>query len=171
MQPNPSPRPGRREAERLLIVSHELVRLNQHIDRAVQAAAELSPAQGVALDELWRGGSLPIGELARRLHITAGSATRLVSALQRRGLLRRRASRGDARQSYVELSARGEEVYARVREDSLRACREILTLAARRQDAGELLDSLELLMRTQLSWVARMPLPEAGVASGEDWIH
>jgi DNA-binding MarR family transcriptional regulator len=171
MLPYSPTRPGRREAERLLILSHELTRLNQRIDRSILSAVELSPAQGVALDELWRSGSLSMGDVARRLHITAGSATRLVSALQRRGLLRKRASKSDARQSHVELSARGEEIYARVREDNLRAWREMLTHAARQRPAAEILDTLGVLMAAQLRWAAEMGAAEPEEDSGDDWLR
>lgn len=162
-------RAGRREAERFLLLSQELTRLNQQVDRWVLASAELSPAQAAGLEELWRHGALPMGELARRLYITAGSATRLVKALQRRGILRRRTVRGDARQSHVELSAKGEELYGTMREESLRTRREILSSSQLRGQAASLLDGLQALLEAQADWADRR-MGEDSTDGEENWL-
>lgn len=54
------------------------------------------------------GGELSVGDLARELVYSSGSATHLISRLEERGLVERAPSAGDARRVMVRLTDAGE---------------------------------------------------------------
>ena len=59
-------------------------------------------------------GRLDASELARRSMLLAPSLTRILQFLEGEGLVRRLADRGDQRRAFLELSPRGERLFASV---------------------------------------------------------
>lgn len=86
---------------------------------ALSAAAEeeagrhgLSIAELEVLDTLRRKGPLSVGQVRRRVRVSSGGATYLVSRLEARGLLERREVPGDRRARVAALTPAGEEAAA-----------------------------------------------------------
>lgn len=72
----------------------------------------LSPAELEVLDVLRRKGPLSVGQVRRRVRVSSGGATYLVSRLEARGLLERRDVPGDRRARVATLTPAGAEVAA-----------------------------------------------------------
>jgi MarR family 2-MHQ and catechol resistance regulon transcriptional repressor len=72
----------------------------------------LSIAELEVLDTLRRKGPLSVGQVRRRVRVSSGGATYLVSRLEGRGLLERRDVPGDRRARVAALTPAGEEVAA-----------------------------------------------------------
>ena len=64
------------------------------------------------LDTLRRAGPLSVGELQRRVRVSSGGATYLVSRLEARGLVERRGDPADRRARFAALTPAGEEAAA-----------------------------------------------------------
>lgn len=106
-------RPGqstRAQAVQLMQTLRDLARQGQQMNRRHLSGSDLSPSQWHCLEELWREGAIPMGDLAERLAITRSSATRLVDPLEKRGLVRRKTSKEDRRSQSVDLTSRGEQL-------------------------------------------------------------
>jgi DNA-binding MarR family transcriptional regulator/GNAT superfamily N-acetyltransferase len=65
------------------------------------------------LYELAHGGATTASDIGRALHLDAGYLSRVLRSFEKRGLISRKPSRADARQSHIALTARGAKVYAR----------------------------------------------------------
>jgi MarR family 2-MHQ and catechol resistance regulon transcriptional repressor len=102
----------RGRALQLMQALRDLARQSQQLDRRYLAGSELSPAQWHCMEELWRRGPQPMGELAERLAIARSSATRLVDPLEKKGFLKRKTSADDGRSQTVDLSRLGEQLVA-----------------------------------------------------------
>ncbi|MBW3570895.1 MAG: MarR family transcriptional regulator [Gemmatimonadetes bacterium] len=72
----------------------------------------LSIAELEVLDTLRRKGPLSVGQVQRRVRVSSGGATYLVSRLEARGLLERRAVAGDRRARLAALTPAGEAFVA-----------------------------------------------------------
>jgi DNA-binding MarR family transcriptional regulator/N-acetylglutamate synthase-like GNAT family acetyltransferase len=59
-----------------------------------------------------RGGAQTASDIARALDLDAGYLSRVLRNFEKRGLITRKTSRQDARQSHLALSARGAKVFA-----------------------------------------------------------
>jgi DNA-binding MarR family transcriptional regulator len=70
----------------------------------------LSIAELEVLDTLRRKGPLSVGQVRRRVRVSSGGATYLVSRLEARGLVERRDVPGDRRARVAALTPAGEEV-------------------------------------------------------------
>lgn len=70
----------------------------------------LSTAELEVLDTLRRRGPLSVGQVQRRVRVSSGGATYLVSRLEARGLVERREVPGDRRARVAALTPAGEEV-------------------------------------------------------------
>jgi DNA-binding MarR family transcriptional regulator len=90
-------------ATRLNTVAIHLVRRLSRED----AVLDLTPARLSALSVLAAGGPLTLGALARTEHVTAPSMTRLVTAMERDGLVERIPSAQDGRKVFVQVTAAG----------------------------------------------------------------
>jgi MarR family 2-MHQ and catechol resistance regulon transcriptional repressor len=98
------------------------LKLWRALDRAHAALAEaageeaarhgLSVAELEVLDTLRRKGPLSVGQVRRRVRVSSGGATYLVSRLESRGLVERRDVPGDRRARVAALTPAGEEVAA-----------------------------------------------------------
>lgn len=92
-----------------------------------QLNALIAERMGVALSDLDalhalnRGGPATAGELAIRVGLTSGSATRMVDRLEEAGCVRRVRDRGDRRRVLVEPTAEGLD-RVRAYYDRLTAC-------------------------------------------------
>jgi DNA-binding MarR family transcriptional regulator len=99
----------------------------------------LTASEGAALAALERAGALPVGRLAAALGRHKSNASRIVRALARRRLVRRRRDAADRRAVVVELTAAGAEVQAALRAGSEARCAALLErLPARAR--GELVE-------------------------------
>jgi len=72
-----------------------------------------SLAEARVLYEIARGkGATTATDVGRALDLDAGYLSRVLRTFEKRGLIRRTASPHDARQSHLELTARGQQAYA-----------------------------------------------------------
>lgn len=112
-----------------------LLRLARRLRQMRDPAVELSGNQLSALGVLLMSGDLPIGELAARELVQPPSMTRIVSALEQRGLVQRTPDPTDRRQSRVGLTENGREILLanRRRRDAWLAVR-LATLSASERD-------------------------------------
>jgi DNA-binding MarR family transcriptional regulator len=92
--------------------------------------AGLTPTQLSALATVWRYGPLRLGDLAAAERIAPSTLTRLVSALEEAGYVQRLPVPGDARASTLAITARGEDVLERIKQEGTTLLREsLLTLS------------------------------------------
>lgn len=97
-------------------IGHALARLalaGRHLLGRTAGRAALSPIQALILEELSHQGPAAMSALAHRLGVTAPTVSDSVGALERRGLVVRRAVPEDARRVAVHLTARGSRVARR----------------------------------------------------------
>jgi DNA-binding MarR family transcriptional regulator len=80
--------------------------------------AGLTPTQLSALATVERAGPLRLGDLAAAEGIAPSTLTRLVTALEERGYVERRAVPGDARACTLAITAAGHETLERLRRES-----------------------------------------------------
>src|ERR1700761_3127253 len=109
--------------------------------------AGLTPTQLAALATVERSGPMRLGDLAAAEGIAPSTLTRLVTALEEAGYVRRHADPTDARASTLALTPRGEEALERIRAEStlvLAASMHGLT-AAQRAALADALPVLEQL--------------------------
>ena len=110
---------------------HLLRRLRREDARTGLTAPRLS-----ALSVLVFGGPRSLGELAAAEQVRPPTMTRLVTALERQGLVTREAVAGDRRQVRVRATAAGRAMLARGRERRVAALAAVIgTLPASERDA------------------------------------
>ena len=97
-----TPLDGPELAARLRLVLNRLARRLRS-----QAPADLSPSRMSALATIEARGRVTLGQLAGCERVTPPNVTRLVAALEERGLVRREADPADRRVAYVSLTAEG----------------------------------------------------------------
>lgn len=78
------------------------------------------------LYELAHGDALTASDVARNLDLDAGYLSRLLRNFEKRGLISRKASRQDARQSHLALTARGRKLFMPMEKRSQRHTAEML---------------------------------------------
>jgi DNA-binding MarR family transcriptional regulator len=93
-----------------------IARLSRRLRR--HELAGLTPTQLAALSTVDRAGPLRLGDLAAAERVAPSTLTRLVSALEERGYVQRRAVPGDARAWELAATASGHEVLDRIRQES-----------------------------------------------------
>jgi DNA-binding MarR family transcriptional regulator len=86
-----------------------VVRLNRRL-RGQRADTSVTLTQLAALSTLKRHGALTPGELAAHEKVQPPSMTRVLAALEERGLIERRPHPTDGRQALVELTTAGREL-------------------------------------------------------------
>jgi DNA-binding MarR family transcriptional regulator/GNAT superfamily N-acetyltransferase len=104
------------------------------------------------LYELAHADQLTASDIARALDLDAGYLSRLLRNFEKRGLISRKTSKKDGRQSHLALTARGRKLFAPMEERSQR-------------DAGAMLDKLEPSQQTQI--VAAMTSIETLLTNGQ----
>jgi DNA-binding MarR family transcriptional regulator len=93
-----------------------LLRLSRRLRR--HEVADLTPTQLSALSTVSRDGPLRLGDLAAAERIAPSTLTRLVSALEDRGLVERSPVAGDARAWLVSVTELGTVMLDRVRQET-----------------------------------------------------
>jgi len=119
-----------------------LARLSRRLRR--HELAGLTPTQLAALATVGTSGPMRLGDLAAAEGIAPSTLTRLVTALEDSGYVRRDADPNDARASTLGITPRGQEVLERIRAEStlvLAASLQLLTPAQR----AALADALPVL--------------------------
>ena len=119
-----------------------LARLARRLRR--HELAGLTPTQLAALATVERSGPMRLGDLAAAEGIAPSTLTRLVTALEDSGYLRRYADPRDARASTMAITPRGRDALERIRTEStlvLTASLRLLTPAQR----SALADALPVL--------------------------
>jgi DNA-binding MarR family transcriptional regulator len=109
-----------------------LARLSRRLRR--HQLAGLTPTQLAALATVGNSGPMRLGDLAAAEGIAPSTLTRLVTALEDSGYVRRDADPNDARASTLGITPRGHEVLERIRAEStlvLAASLRLLTPAQR----------------------------------------
>jgi DNA-binding MarR family transcriptional regulator len=107
----------RREAADLIhSASIHLLRRVREVDAA---AMEISPARASALSVLVFGGARSLGELAADERVTPATMSKLVSALESEGLVRRYPDVNDARAIRIEATAKARRILERGRSKRL----------------------------------------------------
>jgi DNA-binding MarR family transcriptional regulator len=93
-----------------------LARLSRRLRR--HEIAGLTPTQLAALATVGNSGPMRLGDLAAAEGIAPSTLTRLVTALEEAGYVRRCADPSDARASMLAITQHGEEVLERIRSES-----------------------------------------------------
>src|SRR5262245_47966520 len=104
------------------------------------------------LYELAHPDQLTASDIARTLDLDAGYLSRLLRNFEKRGLISRKASKKDGRQSHLALTVRGRKLFAPMEERSQR-------------DAGVMLDKLKPSQQVQI--VAAMTSIETMLTNGQ----
>jgi DNA-binding MarR family transcriptional regulator len=109
--------------------------------------AGLTPTQLAALATVERSGPMRLGDLAAAEGIAPSTLTRLVTALEDSGLVRRFADPSDARASTLAITPRGHDTLERLRTETTMVLTQSLSLLtpAQRATLAEALPVLEQL--------------------------
>ena len=140
-----SPDDAARTSARQASPTVALARLSRRLRR--HELAGLTPTQLAALATVERSGPMRLGDLAAAEGIAPSTLTRLVTALEDSGYVRRFADPSDARASTLAITPRGQDALERIRTEStlmLTASLGLLT-AAQRCALAEALPVLEQL--------------------------
>ena len=117
----------RREAsDRIHSASIHLVRRVREVD---SAAMGLSPARASALSVLVFGGARSLGELAAEERVTPATMSKLVTAMEVEGLVRRYPDVNDARSIRIEATPKARRILERGRARRLDLLERLLTEA------------------------------------------
>jgi DNA-binding MarR family transcriptional regulator len=111
-----------------------IARLSRKLRR--HQLAGLTPTQVAALSTVERSGPLRLSDLAAVEGVAPSTLTRLVSALEERGYVRRCAVAGDARASELAVTDEGRDVLNRIRQESTSALAGSLALLDSAQRAA-----------------------------------
>lgn len=146
----PVRQPGRALAQGWCALSALHSRLEAHIERALEAEAELSVREYSVLDVLsdqhdGDGGHLRMNQLADVVVLSQSATTRLVSRLEDRGLLVRYLCPTDRRGIYTDVSDDGRKLLERARPVHDAALREALEEAAKRPELAPLVTAVRTL--------------------------
>jgi DNA-binding MarR family transcriptional regulator len=95
-----------------------LARLSRRLRR--HELAGITPTQLAALATVERSGPMRLGDLAAAEGIAPSTLTRLVTALEESGYVRRCADPSDARASTLAITARGNQMLERIRAENNR---------------------------------------------------
>jgi DNA-binding MarR family transcriptional regulator len=122
-----------------------LARLSRRLRK--HELAGLTPTQLAALATVERSGPMRLGDLAAAEGIAPSTLTRLVTALEDSGYVRRFADPSDARASTMAITPRGHDMLERLRSETTMVLTESLSLLspAQRAALAEALPVLEQL--------------------------
>jgi DNA-binding MarR family transcriptional regulator len=135
-----------------------LARLSRRLRR--HELAGLTPTQLAALSTIGKTGPMRLGDLAAAEGIAPSTLTRLVTALEDSGYVRRCADPSDARASTLTITAHGQEALERIRAENtlmLTASLELLT-PEQRSALAAALPVLEQLAEAQGTSGSRLSL-------------
>ena len=125
-------------------------RIEAHLERALQAAHELSVREYSLLDVLSRqhdgeGGHLRMAQVADAVVLSQSATTRLVNRLEERGLLTRYLCPTDRRGIYTDVSDEGLRLLAEARPTNETALLEALEQAAKQAELAPLVVAVRSL--------------------------
>jgi DNA-binding MarR family transcriptional regulator len=103
-----------------------LARLSRRLRR--HELAGLTPTQLAALSTIGKTGPMRLGDLAAAEGIAPSTLTRLVTALEEAGHVRRTSDPSDARASTLTITAHGQDALERIRSESTQMLTESLEL-------------------------------------------
>ena len=86
----------------------------------------ITPAEFNCLLQFFNHDGLNVKDLAQRLHITPGGVTRIVTSLEKKGILKREIAPNDRRGILVSLTEKGKEVVYQIKHASEELHGEIL---------------------------------------------
>lgn len=112
--------------------------------RALLRSYDLTDQQWRAIRVLAAGGALEVSELAGGAGLLPPSLSRILRALESRGLVRREGVHGDSRRAVIRLTADGAELYRRVAPEAERIYESIEAHFGGRRLAA-LIDELQAL--------------------------
>jgi MarR family 2-MHQ and catechol resistance regulon transcriptional repressor len=104
----------------------EFSRVYQFRDRDRICCHDVSVTQCHALDVLVRRDRCTLGELAAQLVLDKSTASRVVAALERKGLVARAPHPGDQRAVLLAATAAGRRLHARIRQTLIDEQRQVL---------------------------------------------
>jgi DNA-binding MarR family transcriptional regulator len=136
--------PTRAHAEAAARLRTTIARLNRVLRQ--QNVGDLTLSQWSALVAVESDGPMRIGDLAEREHVSAPTATRLVSSLESAGLVQRVVDSDDRRSTFVSLTEDGTRALAEARKLRTAALAERLSSWSG-EDVDRLVDALPLLER------------------------
>jgi DNA-binding MarR family transcriptional regulator len=121
-----------------------VVRLYQSLDRDLICCHDVSVTQCHAIEALVRSGPSGLNELAAALYLDKSTASRVVSALERKRYLRRARHGGDGRAIVLSVTGAGRALHRRIREDLVAEAGHILAAVAPkvRREAARMLRNL-----------------------------
>ncbi|WP_405011901.1 MarR family winged helix-turn-helix transcriptional regulator [Kitasatospora sp. NBC_01539] len=139
-------------------------RIEAHIERALQAAHELSVREFSVLDVLssqhdGEGGHYRMNQLADAVVLSQSATTRLVTRLEDRGLLSRYLCPTDRRGIYTNVTAAGLDLLDRARPTNDHALREALDAAGQRPELAPLVAAVRTLEPTAPPVAVPAPVP------------
>ncbi|GAA2801240.1 MarR family winged helix-turn-helix transcriptional regulator [Saccharopolyspora taberi] len=136
---------ARAQGWRALAALH--ARIDVRIERALQSEHDLSVSEFTVLDVLSRqdGWHMRMQQLANAVVLSQSATTRLVTRLEKVGLLRRYLCEDDRRGIYTEVSEAGQQLLARARPTHDTALREALDESAEVPELAPLVRALETL--------------------------
>ncbi|MDX1632074.1 MAG: MarR family transcriptional regulator [Thermoanaerobaculia bacterium] len=104
----------------------DLLRVVQFRDRDRICCHDLSVTQCYALDALARSGPLSSNGLAEALYLDKSTASRVASALERKGHLERRPDPEDGRAVILETTDSGDRLLRKIEKDLVSEVREMI---------------------------------------------
>lgn len=99
--------PGLTSDDRVIAALRRIVRAIDIHSRHLVERFNVTGPQLIALQELERLGRVPVGVLARRVHVSHPTMTGIVDRLEKRGLVRRERDTRDRRRTTVSTTERG----------------------------------------------------------------
>jgi len=120
----------RHAADRIHSASIHLLRRVHEVDAQ---AMRISPARASALSVLVFGGPRSLTALAQAERVTPATMSKLVAALEREGLVRRKDDRSDARAIELRATAKARRILERGRSRRLDLLEELLAGATRHE--------------------------------------
>jgi len=106
-----------RDAHALQLAVADLVRVYQFRDRDRICCHDISVTQCYALETLVLHGAMRLNALAERLFLDKSTASRVVSALVRKGFVAQHCDAEDRRATTLSATARGQQLCTRISED------------------------------------------------------
>jgi DNA-binding MarR family transcriptional regulator len=108
------------DVERFYMALTRLLRSYQFRDRDRQVICGISVTQCYALDFLVHEKRLTVNQLAEKLALNKGNASRAVAALEALGLVSRGRDRKNHRMHWIEATERGRELHERITKGLMR---------------------------------------------------
>jgi DNA-binding MarR family transcriptional regulator len=93
-----------------LTAMRKILRTTEHNSKTLLHASGLTPSQLILMHVLEESGEQPAGYVAARMGITQATTTVLIQKLESLGMVERRKSDADRRQSWLSLTPKGVQI-------------------------------------------------------------